>query len=69
MIDCNGIIKDALVLSGITVFSRFKRVEQLIGLNMKEVKETKIYWKYKTSIDSAYDQILNQIKNNQGELA
>lgn len=63
VVDENNFIKEAQILSGYSVFAKFKTMEDLIGEYLDTILDKKSYLKYKKSINNAIEQI-NREKNN-----
>lgn len=62
IIDENNYIKEAQILSGSSVFAKFKTMEDLVGAYLNTILDKKSYLKYSKSIDNAIEQI-NREKN------
>ncbi|MDO4594900.1 MAG: transcriptional regulator GutM [Tissierellia bacterium] len=65
LIDKEDKILEMKVLSGMSAFSRFKDLNNLIGMRFDCIFNTKEYKKYKKSIDIAYEQIQMQRRKNE----
>lgn len=62
VIDENNSIKEAQILSGSSVFAKFRTMEDLVGEYLNTILDKKSYLKYSKSINNAIEQI-NREKN------